>query len=54
MWFVEGLESGRFALVAKIHHSLVDGVSGIGVLTAAIVMEMVGFLLIRKISNVKL
>ena len=34
MWFVEGLERGRFALVAKIHHSLVDGVSGIGVLTA--------------------
>jgi WS/DGAT/MGAT family acyltransferase len=34
MWFVEGLDDGRFALVAKIHHSLVDGVSGVGFLTA--------------------
>ncbi len=35
MGFVEGLAGGRFALVAKIHHSLVDGVSGIGMLTAS-------------------
>lgn len=28
MWLVEGLEDGRFALVNKTHHSLVDGVSG--------------------------
>ncbi len=34
MWFVEGLTGGRFALVAKIHHSLIDGVSGVGFLTA--------------------
>jgi WS/DGAT/MGAT family acyltransferase len=34
MWFVEGLDDGRFALVAKIHHSLLDGVSGVGFLTA--------------------
>jgi WS/DGAT/MGAT family acyltransferase len=34
IWLVEGLSGGRFAAVAKIHHSLVDGVSGMGVLTS--------------------
>jgi WS/DGAT/MGAT family acyltransferase len=28
MWLVEGLKDGRFALISKTHHSLVDGVSG--------------------------
>ncbi len=32
IWFVEGLDGDRFAAVAKVHHSLVDGVSGVGVL----------------------
>ena len=27
-WFVEGLEDGRWALVSKVHHCMVDGVSG--------------------------
>jgi WS/DGAT/MGAT family acyltransferase len=29
MWLVEGLSDGRFALVCKTHHSLVDGVAGV-------------------------
>ena len=27
MWLVEGLEDGRFALISKTHHALIDGVS---------------------------
>ena len=32
MYLVEGLEGPRTALVSKVHHCLVDGVSGIGLL----------------------
>ncbi len=32
-WLVEGLADGRFALVFKTHHSLVDGVSGVDLAT---------------------
>jgi WS/DGAT/MGAT family acyltransferase len=31
MWLVDGLEGGRFALVTKTHHALVDGVSGVDI-----------------------
>jgi diacylglycerol O-acyltransferase len=28
-WLVEGFEDGRFALISKTHHALVDGISGV-------------------------
>jgi WS/DGAT/MGAT family acyltransferase len=34
MWLVEGLEQNRFALISKTHHSLIDGVAGIDLMTA--------------------
>ena len=33
MWLVDGLEGGRFAIVGKSHHCLVDGVSGVDLST---------------------
>ncbi len=33
IWLVEGVEDGRFALLAKTHHSLVDGISGVDIVT---------------------
>ncbi len=32
-WLVQGLENGRFALISKSHHSLVDGVAGVDLMT---------------------
>ncbi len=34
IWFVEGLAEGGFAAIVKVHHCMVDGVSGVGVITA--------------------
>jgi diacylglycerol O-acyltransferase len=31
IWLIEGLEEGRFALINKTHHCLVDGVSGVDI-----------------------
>ena len=33
LWLVDGVEGGRFAIVAKSHHCLVDGVSGVDITT---------------------
>ncbi len=33
MWLVDGVEGGRFAIVTKSHHCLVDGVSGVDITT---------------------
>jgi len=33
MWLVDGVQGGRFGIVAKTHHCLVDGVSGVDITT---------------------
>jgi len=33
MYLVEGLEGGRFAVLSKTHHALIDGVSGVDIMT---------------------
>lgn len=33
IWFAEGLASGRFALISKTHHCLVDGISGADIMS---------------------
>jgi WS/DGAT/MGAT family acyltransferase len=37
-WIVEGIESDQFALVAKAHHCMIDGVAGVGLLEALLQM----------------
>ncbi len=38
-WLVEGLEGGRWALVFKVHHCMVDGIAGVGLLTALLDLD---------------
>jgi diacylglycerol O-acyltransferase / wax synthase len=33
IWLVEGLEGDRFGVLAKTHHALVDGISGVDIVT---------------------
>jgi WS/DGAT/MGAT family acyltransferase len=39
LWLVEGLDGGRFAIVGKSHHALVDGVSGVDITTVLFDVE---------------
>ena len=32
MWVVEGLEGDRFAVISKVHHCMIDGISGVDIL----------------------
>ncbi|MCW3007608.1 MAG: acyltransferase [Solirubrobacterales bacterium] len=34
MWIVEGLHDGRWALISKNHHALIDGIAGVDLVTA--------------------
>jgi WS/DGAT/MGAT family acyltransferase len=34
IWVVEGLEGGRVGLILKVHHCMIDGLSGVDMLTA--------------------
>jgi len=34
LWFIEGLEKDRFAVISKVHHCLIDGISGVDLLAA--------------------
>ena len=39
IWAIEGLEQGGFALLVKVHHCIVDGIAGIGMLAALLDVE---------------
>jgi diacylglycerol O-acyltransferase len=41
LWLVQGLEDGRFALISKAHHALVDGVAGVDLATVLFDLEPV-------------
>jgi len=41
MWLIEGLEGDRLAIVTKIHHCMVDGISGVDLLAALLTPEPV-------------
>ncbi|MGB1584048.1 MAG: WS/DGAT/MGAT family O-acyltransferase, partial [Solirubrobacterales bacterium] len=39
MWLIDGLAGGRFAMILKTHHSVVDGIAGIDVGTVLLGMD---------------
>jgi len=38
-WFIEGLADGRFAMLTKVHHCMVDGIGGVDLLAALLGLE---------------
>jgi diacylglycerol O-acyltransferase len=40
-WIVEGLAGGRWAVVSKVHHSMVDGVAGVDLVSVVLDRERV-------------
>jgi diacylglycerol O-acyltransferase len=41
LWAVEGLADGRFALISKTHHALIDGIAGVDLATVLFDVEPV-------------
>ncbi|HEX7245160.1 MAG TPA: wax ester/triacylglycerol synthase family O-acyltransferase [Solirubrobacterales bacterium] len=39
LWLVEGVADGRFAIIGKSHHALVDGISGVDITTVLFDVE---------------
>ena len=39
LWLVQKVEGGRFAIISKTHHCLVDGVSGVDIATVLFDLE---------------
>jgi WS/DGAT/MGAT family acyltransferase len=39
LWLVDGLEQGRWALISKVHHCMVDGVSGVDLLSIVLDLQ---------------
>jgi diacylglycerol O-acyltransferase / wax synthase len=39
LWLVQGLEDGKFALISKTHHSMVDGIAGVDLSTVLFDLE---------------
>jgi WS/DGAT/MGAT family acyltransferase len=39
VWIIEGLSGGQFAMLAKVHHCLVDGIAGVDILAALLGTE---------------
>ncbi len=42
MWFIEGLDGGRFAVVTKVHHCMLDGAAGADLLAALMAVDPEG------------
>jgi diacylglycerol O-acyltransferase len=39
LWLIEGLEGDRVAIVSKVHHAMVDGISGVDLMTRLMTPE---------------